>query len=400
MECSRKHDPATVNWTQIQPLLVEDTVSDVLFILDCCYASTAGTRGAVQGSKEVLAACSVEDETTGVHNNSFTSNIIDILKDGASKSLTAWQINGLLMERRRNNRLFYTPRHYPLSKGAASCVQLRSMVKCTNKGTKLKRNQNHGSFIDSPDTPPLTDSATTISDEIDPFGGRVILTLGLEDPSEPPEKKHWVEWLCKRVPENLRFISLRYQNGFQEQRSILSPMSPQETLQYIGDLASEADQRRQKRVAAELVRTESAFDSNSTLLLISIPLPLWTFLPDNPSYAFVGYIRSPNLISLCPSLSRTNSLPEDIKKRIAQLDRQHWWFKWYVVVMWISVPIVYWPDSINKGFKSLLSFLVFAVTLTAIPLGLLSLLDVFDSPLMGANTTGGFRGKPHHLRVS
>lgn len=62
--------------------------ADVLFLLDCCYASSAGTRGALDGAKEVLAACSMEDVTTGVHNNSFTRILIEELRHGAKECLT------------------------------------------------------------------------------------------------------------------------------------------------------------------------------------------------------------------------------------------------------------------------------------------------------------------------
>ncbi|MCJ1382775.1 hypothetical protein MMC17_005888 [Xylographa soralifera] len=397
---NKKSDSATVNWTKIQPLLAEDAVSDVLFILDCCYASTAGTRGAIKGSKEVLAACSMEDKTTGVHDNSFTSNLIEILEEGSTKQLTAWKVSKRLMARRDCNRLLYTPRHFPLSDGDASCIPLRPLRKDLTLTPQIYR-PRRGSFPDLPNTPPLTDTASTITDEDDSLiEDRIVISINLKDWTEPPSQQQWLTYLNERVPENIKTIRVSYSKGRRDGSAVLPISSQKDTMKYIQDLSTIPDLERVRRVEDELVRTESAFESNSMLLLVSVPLPLWDFLPDNPAYSFVGYIHSENLAPSSATLSRKNSIPKEIKNGIAEIDRRYWWYKWYVVIMWITVPLVYWPASINQGFQSLLSFLAFVVTLTVAPLGLLSLGDIFDSPLMLAKTTGSFRGKHYRPTVS
>ncbi|MCJ1285109.1 hypothetical protein MMC26_004447 [Xylographa opegraphella] len=374
---TRRSDSVTVNWTKIQPLLVEDAVSDVLFILDCCYASTAGTRGAISGSKEVLAACSMEDKTTGVHDNSFTSNLIEILKDDHTKKLTAWKVSKRLMARRDANRLYYTPRHFPLSDGDASCIPLRPLNENPPLTPPMHYVRPHG-HPNLPNSPPLTEIASTVTDEDDSlFEDRIVISINLKDPTQPPSKKQWLTYLSERVPENISSIRVSYSPGHKDWSLQLPTKSQEDTTTYIRSIPTLPDPERVRRVEEELVRTESAFESNSMLLLVSVPLPLWDFLPDNPAYSFVGYIHSENLAPSPAMLSRNNSIPKEIKNGITQLDRRYWWYKWYVAVMWISAPLVYWPASINKGFHSLLSFLLFVVTLTAVPLGFLSLVDGF-----------------------
>jgi hypothetical protein len=42
-------------------------------------------------------------------------------------------------------------------------------------------------------------------------------------------------------------------------------------------------------------KIEGVFPSYSTLIILSIPVPLWDLLPDNPAYTFIGYITGPGV---------------------------------------------------------------------------------------------------------
>lgn len=67
---------ATLVWSDLQGVL-ERAESDVVFILDCCFAASA-SRGA--GSKEGLWARNSTVYTTGVNDNSVTRNLIEELR--------------------------------------------------------------------------------------------------------------------------------------------------------------------------------------------------------------------------------------------------------------------------------------------------------------------------------
>ena len=44
------------------------------------------------------------------------------------------------------------------------------------------------------------------------------------------------------------------------------------------------------------VRIESAYDADSTLILVSMPVEVWIYLPKASAYRFIDFIRSDNLI--------------------------------------------------------------------------------------------------------
>src|SRR4051812_17563511 len=45
----------------------------------------------------------------------------------------------------------------------------------------------------------------------------------------------------------------------------------------------------------EVVRIEGIYKSNSTLTLVSIPLPVWDLIPDHAACHYIGFMRSDNL---------------------------------------------------------------------------------------------------------
>jgi hypothetical protein len=47
---------------------------------------------------------------------------------------------------------------------------------------------------------------------------------------------------------------------------------------------------------AKYVKVQGVFKSHSTLLLLSLPVMVWDFLPDDPACSFVAFIRSNNLL--------------------------------------------------------------------------------------------------------
>ena len=72
-KAKRNGGPSLV-WSDLQGIL-ERGKSDVVFILDCCYAATAARCAGAKG----LWACNSAVTTTGVNDNSFTRNLIEEL---------------------------------------------------------------------------------------------------------------------------------------------------------------------------------------------------------------------------------------------------------------------------------------------------------------------------------
>lgn len=344
--------------------------ADVLFLLDCCYASSAGTREASHGSKEVLAACSMEDVTTGVHDNSFTRSLIAELRHGAEKGLTTWELNGRLMARRGRNELAFTPRHFPLGAAAMARIELRPLRSTSRLHPEHDPYGYQGGAGSDLATPSLSESASTIptEDEAMFFGNRILLSINLRDWTIPPSVEEWFDWLRKDAPRNIESIGARFQPST-GQRAIDKPTGAQNPRTWAESVPTLEDPFRQRRLENVMVRSESAFDSHSTLLLVSIPLPLWTFLPHNPAYSFVGYITSRNRLP-GRQLSRVNSMSE-LTKVAAEIDRQHWWYKWLLGLAFFAVVSVPWRPSL------VLSLDFVAIVAIAVPLPLITMVRHF-----------------------
>ena len=49
--------------------------------------------------------------------------------------------------------------------------------------------------------------------------------------------------------------------------------------------------------AARGIKIQGVYESFSTLILLSVPTAVWTLLPKNPAYSFIGFITSDNMLS-------------------------------------------------------------------------------------------------------
>ena len=56
------------------------------------------------------------------------------------------------------------------------------------------------------------------------------------------------------------------------------------------------------------VRIESAYDANSTLIFVSMPVEVWTYLPKVSAYRFIDFIRSDNLLPQATSEQWDNEI--------------------------------------------------------------------------------------------
>jgi hypothetical protein len=86
--------------------------SDVLILLDCCFAASAA-RSETAGITELLAACGREVDAEGVSDWSFTKNLMRKLRTFGTEPFTVVQLCDRLMRDRK--RLLNTPVYCPLS---------------------------------------------------------------------------------------------------------------------------------------------------------------------------------------------------------------------------------------------------------------------------------------------
>lgn len=167
----------SVVWSDLQGIL-QRSKSDVLFILDCCFAATA-SRGS--GAKEGLWACNSEGMTTGVNNNSFTQNIIVELKALCHTRYNILILHQRLMARYKKpgqHRLLTEPWYTYMCGETASSIELLPQTPT-----------NITSDIEVPITETL-----------------VLLAVRLKSLNIVPNTLAWQSWLHQSGPDDVESV--------------------------------------------------------------------------------------------------------------------------------------------------------------------------------------------------
>jgi len=221
---------------------------DVLIVLDCCYAGSAG-REKLKGTKELLAACGMEVEAEGVSAYSFTRNLIHKLQSFGFQPFTVNELYERLLKAKR--RLRNTPHYVPLSGRGRPSIYL------------VPTPPPIQSSYSSDQEPLFSLDAASIMPSSDSYP-RVLLAISFKEESTIPNLDSWTRWLSSEAPQEILKIG---------------------------------------------VRVEHAFPSNSTLLLVSMPIRVWCHLPDTTAYRFVDFITGENLLTRLPADDQIQEQP-------------------------------------------------------------------------------------------
>jgi hypothetical protein len=266
----RKGKPKTpvLNWYSLQPML-KRAACDVLITLDCCFAASAA-RGDVNGINELLAACGREVEAVGVSDRSFTRNLIRKLRSFGTQPFTVSQLYERLLKDRK--RLMNTPGYFPLSGPNMPSICLAPLPAPGQQGmdalsttTSAPDRSSVGSSSTTSSTADVslqtsntTPMSTPPSSSPEPDCPRVLLAVSLKDDTTVPDISQWIQWLTTEAPFDIRNVD---------------------------------------------IKIESAYHSHSTLMLVNVPATVWSHLPNNSSYRFVGFVTSPSLVASSPASS-------------------------------------------------------------------------------------------------
>jgi hypothetical protein len=252
---TRRSDSPTLAWSSLQHLL-ENAIPHVLIILDCCFAANAARDTAEGSTKEILAACGRENPTTGVGLRSFTSALIEELHAFRSNPFTVAMLHSRLVTMRW--RLQFTPIYALLSEHGGNSIHLAPLPipKVLEPHASL---QGHGDYALGDDPMDLSSvdeslfsasaqhsSQSSVSAESET---RVLLAVSIQHDATH-DVSQWVTWLTTQAPWDVTKVE---------------------------------------------VKVEGAYESHSTLVLVSIPTYAWDGLPDKEAYRFIDFIRSSNL---------------------------------------------------------------------------------------------------------
>lgn len=187
---------AILVWSELQGVL-ERAKSDVIFILDCCFASTAASRA---GPKEGLWACNSDVTTTGVNDNSFTRNLIEELKSRSGSPFSIAMLHASLMRRYRMpgpHQLLTEPWYTFLGDHAVPSTVLipQPQVNRASEDANITGAQNQAANKSSAVDPLHEDQPTTET--------LVLLAVRLNDTNKIPNLSSWQKWCHDLAPDDV-----------------------------------------------------------------------------------------------------------------------------------------------------------------------------------------------------
>ncbi|KAM0125972.1 hypothetical protein ACHAO1_010337 [Botrytis cinerea] len=283
---SDPRDPSfrTVKWGGIQNSL-EQAKSDVLLLLDCCSSGTANT-GDGCGTTELIAACGFNNFANGVGRHSFTHALTTELRLLSSyPKFTAAVLYNRILCRLQNwmpegRELQKAPLHVVLTQNQAlpSSIQLSVTPKPKPESMTL---QSPLQSLGSPSPNSFASNERTDSDQ-DSDSSPISSLLSADE----------------QFPRILLSVRLK------------EDMVPELS----ADLFSEW--LRMMPVVANSITVEAGFSSFSTLILVSMPTPIWVCLGKNPAFNLVGIIKKKPDIKII-------STPTFSPLEVAEIDNYH-----------------------------------------------------------------------------
>ena len=222
----------TVDWKAAADIFT-GLEADVLFIMDCCYASSIAVQNA--DGPEVLAASTWHTTAGSEHTTCFTQNLINELK---ALSGNPASVASIYAQIHRSTK--------PAKDTAACPFHVAKVGRGSIVLTKLQP------------VPMLTQLRMGPLKEKDE---RVVVTVHLSDHHGfSPDVEQWKSWLTSNIPSHISKTQITF---------------------------------------------EGLFETDSILVLISMPLEIWTMLPnEDDTYGFLGFVKSGNLL-----LPRQTALP-------------------------------------------------------------------------------------------
>lgn len=271
---NQEANAATLQWSSIQTML-EEADSDVLILLDCCAAgSSAGGSG--KGINQMIAACGFESFTPGVGEHSFTRALIEELKyyELRGPISTALLHNKILARAKKAWNPRYasdgtherrrTPIYIDLSEQARPrCIELSPLPIQPSAPSSPSLEELLNAPSSAASTPASntgkwsTDSKSSQSSFSDVFpdhtfkSPKVLVSIALAG-EQNLRTEEWIDWLMS-IP-----------------------------------------------AVARSVEVEGFFESDSTLILLSLPIAVWDMLPGTAAISFIAFVRSRNHVGAPP----------------------------------------------------------------------------------------------------
>ncbi|KAK3295519.1 uncharacterized protein B0H64DRAFT_459852 [Chaetomium fimeti] len=246
--CANRHPGSPwLQWSAIQTLL-ERSVSDVMILLDCCAGAASATFPTGKSITETISASSWDAIAPDPGRYSFTNALIEVLEEWRQRTFSAAMLHAEILARLKHPRPILingkhfearsTPVHFMMtSNHRAPSIELCRLVP---RKQMPPSPPNELAYWGQPSHPRMIEGRN-------PDEPHVLISLALED-DQRLDLNDWETWLGA-------FPAI-----------------------------------------AKYVKVQGVFKSHSTMLLLSLPVMVWDFLPDDPACSFVAFIRSNNLL--------------------------------------------------------------------------------------------------------
>jgi hypothetical protein len=273
---------ASFAWNPVQKKLERDK-HEILFILDCCYAGAAAQVKGRRTAKELLAAVDHRTETPA-GRESFSNRLVEAFEYCKYRPVTVWWLDQYLRKTRKIDRrekwsLELDTRHICLQPGKQPIV-----ISPIQKNSNQRINQEELLFETLPDNDDVTDDTSTTAPN-----GALASELPSNVNGTPPTSVSGPLDLPPLPGKRRYFAIIRV---LIEEDVILDEENP-----HIPDWETWFGTQAPPGFATlEEISIDASYQSGSALLIVSVPLSVWDFLPPNPAYMFLGLTHSQNLV--------------------------------------------------------------------------------------------------------
>ncbi|KAL5324544.1 hypothetical protein ACEPPN_009090 [Leptodophora sp. 'Broadleaf-Isolate-01'] len=282
--CTGDQNSPYLQWYAIQTIF-EQAEADVLLLLDCCAAeSSAPADGQCNSVTETIAACGFETWAPQPGRHSFTNTLIAVLDDWHDRaSFTAAMLHCEILnrlrhekpERRRNIKNFECQR---------TLVHILSTIDARAGSVELCR-RNLPEHVPSP--------ASRKGKEPEPEPADADSAMDID--STGPAAESMDEPTDMYRPGSLNKI---LGTGETALPHVLISVALEE--EQLLDLEQCRKWLQQFPALAKYAKIQGVYKSNSTLMLLSLPVLIWDWLPDDMACSFIAYIHSSNILNGLP----------------------------------------------------------------------------------------------------
>jgi hypothetical protein len=371
-------------------MLLEQSECDVLILLDCCASGTANS-GEGNGASELISACAYNATANGVGPYSFTSALVIELTELSKKhSFSVGELYSNIFIRTQcrlpedGRERHPAPVHLVLTRS----TQFPRSIQLSRMGIRAKN--------DSTTLPSSLLAALATQSTARGSNSSCVVEIDNTISSMPSITREEMNRLNSNSAPRLAF-AVRLNESFET-----------------GDLSIDAFVEWLRTVPALVddVKIEAGFESFSSLLIISLPIAICSYLPRNPAIFSLGPIRSSDKVA--QHSDDTNSSKTSIKlettcprkaeneKEILSIFRQ-WKDALTTVIKGVKPPKIWWYPGLAKfanhtrsgtgfeeGYRSILStMLTTRVLLLTFGLTLLVGRMIYSSYLNGRQARGG-----------